>query len=208
MHPAPVFLASLITLLPSVSLAAPASVSYSTAPSQIDAYDFAEITATVASPDTHDPFEDATLTGTLTTEDGSRHWDVEGFATLMMAAFSVYASWLDGWVATNTRHLPPGQGFEKTATGTFQAIDAHRRGTIGIDPKYPWHFIWEGTREHYFFNGTTAFWLMGWRDERTIQYSVERLHRLKINRIRVAVAGRTNLYYGEPVMIGQVRPSF
>ena len=68
MHPAPVFLASLITLLPSVSLAAPASVSYSTAPSQIDAYDFAEITATVASPDTHDPFEDATLTGTLTTE--------------------------------------------------------------------------------------------------------------------------------------------
>ena len=43
---------------------------------------------------------------------------------------------------------------------------------------------------------------MGWRDERTIQYSIERLHRLKINRIRVAVAGRTNLYYGEPVMIG------
>ena len=26
-----------------------------------------------------DPFEGATLTGTLTTEDGSRHWDVEGF---------------------------------------------------------------------------------------------------------------------------------
>ena len=202
MHPAPVFLASLITLLPSVSLAAPASVSYSTAPSQIDAYDFAEITATVASPDAHDPFEDATLTGTLTTEDGSRHWDVEGFCDSdngSIFRIRFMAPQPGGYKYSVTYRQG---GFEKTATGTFQAIDAHRRGTIGIDPKYPWHFIWEGTSEHYFFNGTTAFWLMGWRDERTIQYSVERLHRLKINRIRVAVAGRTNLYYGEPVMIG------
>src|ERR1700739_4082035 len=76
---AQIFLGSLIALLPGVSLAAPASVSYSTAPSQINAYDFAEITATVASPDARDPFEDATLTGTLTTEDGSRRWNVEGF---------------------------------------------------------------------------------------------------------------------------------
>ena len=43
---------------------------------------------------------------------------------------------------------------------------------------------------------------MGWRDERVIQSSIERLHRLKINRIRVTIAGRTNVYYGEPVMAG------
>jgi Protein of unknown function (DUF4038)/Domain of unknown function (DUF5060)/Putative collagen-binding domain of a collagenase len=202
MNPAPVFLASLIALLPSVSLAAPASVSYSTAPSQVDAYDFAEITATVASPDAHDPFEDATLTGTLTTEDGSHHWDVEGFCDSdngSVFRIRFMAPQRGGYKYSVTYRQG---GFEKTATGTFQAIDAHRRGTIGVDPKYPWHFIWEGTGEHYFFNGTTAYWLMGWRDERTIQYSVERLHRLQINRIRVAVAGRTNLYYGEPVMIG------
>src|ERR1700733_4321752 len=201
-NPGSVFLAVFLALLPGVSLAVPAGVSYSTAPPQVDAYDFAEITATVAAPDARDPFEDATLTGTLTTEDGSRHWDVEGFCDS------------DNGSVFRIRFMPPKPGaykyavtyrqgnFEKTATGTFRAIDAHRRGIVRVDPQYPWHFIWEGTGEHYFFNGTTAFWLMGWRDDRTIQYSVERLHRLQINRIRVAVAGRTNLYYGEPVMIG------
>jgi hypothetical protein len=197
-----ILLGSLIALSPAISLAAPASVSYSSAPSQIEAYDFVEITATVLSPDAHDPFEDATLTGTLTTEDGSHHWDVDGFCDA------------DNGSVFRIRFMAPQAGsykysvtyrqggFQQTSTGTFRAIDAHRRGTIRVDPKYPWHFIWEGTGEHYFFNGTTAFWLMGWRDERTIQYSVERLHRLQINRIRVAVAGRTNMFYGEPVMIG------
>ena len=71
-----------------------------------------------------------------------------------------------------------------------------------MNPQYPWHFIWEGTGEHYFFNGTTAYWLMGWKDERIIDYSLERLHRLKINRLRVTIAGRTNTFYGEPVMVG------
>jgi hypothetical protein len=46
---------------------------------------------------------------------------------------------------------------EKTATGSFLATDGHRRGPIRVDPKYPWHFIWEGTGEHYFFDV-----LLGW----------------------------------------------
>jgi hypothetical protein len=195
-------LASILAMLPGVCLAAPASVSYSTAPAQVGAYDFAEITATVASPDAHDPFEDATLTGSFAAEDGSHRRDVEGFCDA------------DDGSVFRIRFMPTQAGsykysvtyrqgkFEKTTTGSFRAIDSHRRGTIRVDEKYPWHFVWEGTGEHYFFNGTTAFWLMGWRDERTIQYSIDRLHRLQINRIRVAVAGRTNLYYGEPVMIG------
>ena len=33
-----------------------------------------------------------------------------------------------------------------------------------------------------------------------MQYSIERLHRLKVNRLRVTLAGRTNVYYGEPIM--------
>ena len=43
---------------------------------------------------------------------------------------------------------------------------------------------------------------MGWKDDRITDYSLERLHRLKINRLRVTVAGRTNTFYGEPVMVG------
>src|ERR1035437_2978643 len=61
-------------------------------------------------------------------------------------------------------------GFEKTQSGTFRATDGRRRGPIRVDPRYPWHFIWEGTGEHYFFNGTTAFWLMGFREDRVINY--------------------------------------
>src|ERR1700729_123194 len=59
-------------------------------------------------------------------------------------------------------------GFERTYAGRFQATSGRRRGPIRVDPQYPWHFIWEGTGEHYFFNGTTAFWLMGWCEERFI----------------------------------------
>jgi hypothetical protein len=85
-----------------------------------------------------------------------------------------------------------------------QAVDGQKRGLLRVDPKYPWHFIWEGTGEHFFFNGTTAYWLMGWRDERIIQYSLQRLHRLKVNRLRVTIAGReAGSLFGEPVMPGQ-----
>ena len=71
-----------------------------------------------------------------------------------------------------------------------------------MNPQYPWHFIWEGTGEHYYFNGTTAFWLMGWRDERHIRYSIERLRQLKVNRIRALLAGKANLFWGDAVMTG------
>jgi hypothetical protein len=89
-----------------------------------------------------------------------------------------------------------------TSTGTFHATSGHRRGPIRVDPQHRWHFIWEGTGEHYFFNGTTAYWLMGWSDDKVIRGSIERLHDLKINRLRVTIAGRTNQFYGEPVMAG------
>jgi hypothetical protein len=41
---------------------------------------------------------------------------------------------------------------------------------------------------------------MGWRDERVIGSSLERLRRLKVNRVRVLLSGRTNTMYGEPAM--------
>jgi hypothetical protein len=50
--------------------------------------------------------------------------------------------------------------------------------------------------------------LIGFRDERVIESAIERLHRLKVNRMRVTVAGRTDTYYGEPVMAGDNWTSF
>ena len=182
------------------ALAAPKGVSFSVPTGHIEAYDYVEITANVDAPDAQNPFEDATLSGTFESADG-RHWSVDGFCDSADGRRFLL------------RFMPPQSGIYKysvtyqqgqsrsVSTGTFSVIDAQRRGPIRIDPQYPWHFLWEGTGEHYFFNGTTAYWLLGWRDEHVIQYSLDRLHRLKINRLRVTLAGRTNVWYGEPVMM-------
>ena len=189
--------------LPARILADPQGVEFSQPAASIAAYDYVEIVATVDRPDAGNPFTDASLSGIFQSRDGSKTWNIEGFCDSD-----------DGGVF-RIRFMPtqPGdysyavtykQGqFQRAAKGEFQATGGHRRGTIAIDPQYPWHFIWSGTGEHYFFNGTTAYWLANWRDDHVIQYSIDRLHRLKINRLRVTVAGReASTFFGEPVMIG------
>jgi len=182
------------------AIAAPGDVVFSQSAPTVEAWDFVEVAIQVKSPDLRNPFTDAAVTGSFGKAGAGEPLKVEGFCDS-----------IDGSVF-RIRLMPssPGEyiysvtykeaGFEKNYSGTFQATDGHRRGAIAIDPQYPWHFIWAGSGEHYFFNGTTAFWLMGWRDERIIRESLERLHRLKINRLRVLLSGRTWTMYGEPVM--------
>jgi hypothetical protein len=193
----------LLWLLPAVVLGAPKDVSFSQSAVIVEAYDFVEVTAKIAAPDVGNPFTEATLQGSFSKAGATDHKVVDGFCDSP-----------DGSVF-RIRFMPssPGDytysityrqgGFEKTHKGTFRAIDGHRRGLLRVDPHYPWHFIWEGTGEHYFFNGTTAYWLVGWRDERIIQYSLERLHQLKVNRLRVLLSGTANMFWGEAVMTGE-----
>jgi hypothetical protein len=180
----------------------PGTVTFSQSSTDLDAYDFVEVSAHVAGRGARNPFTDAILFGTFEKASGVQKWHVDGFSDAEDG--SVY----------RVRFMPPVSGeytyevqyrqglFRKTFNGKFHARSAGRRGPIRIDPQNRWHFIWEGTGEHYFFNGTTAYWLIGWKDERAIQSSIERLHQLKINRLRVTIAGRTSIYYGEPVMAG------
>ncbi len=189
-------------VLPVMVYAAPSAISFAQSAPAIDAYDFIEVTATASEPHAANPFTDASVSGSFETSDGSKHWQVDGFCD--SAEGTIY----------RIRFMPPAAGdyryniayrqgtFEKKYSGVFRANDAHRRGPIRVDPQYPWHFMWEGTGEHYFFNGTTAYWLTGWKEERIIRNAIDRLHRLKVNRIRVTVAGRSNIFFGEPVMIG------
>ena len=79
---------------------------------------------------------------------------------------------------------------KKEFRGKIKVKPSKQRGFLRVDPQYPSHFIWEGTGEHYFWNGTTAYWLMGWKDEKIIKEVIDRLATLKINRIRVAINGR------------------
>jgi hypothetical protein len=195
-------LAALVFVAARAALAAPSQVSFAQSALSVEAYNFVEVAVNVASPDAHNPFIDASVRGGFEASNGGRHWQVDGFCDSP-----------DGTVY-RIRFMPPAAGdykyaityrqgpFQQQYAGVFHAVAGHRRGPIRIDPQYRWHFIWEGTGEHYFFNGTTAYWLTGWKDERIIRNSIDRLHRLKVNRIRVTVAGRSNLFFGEPVMTG------
>jgi hypothetical protein len=188
--------------LPVALWASPTAVSFTQSSAQIDRYDFVEIAANLNAPDARDPFEDATLTGDVETTDGSHHWTVEGFCDA--ADGSVFRIRFMAPVAGGYKYTVVfKQGdYQKSSSGTFRAVEAHHRGMLGVDPAYPWHFIWQGTGEHFFFNGTTAYFILGFKDDHIVDYSIARLHRLKVNRMRISIYGRENTFFGEPVMNG------
>lgn len=199
-----ILLASLLVCLPVPSMATPQSVDFSKPTASVAAYDYVEIAVTVERPDARNPFLDASLTGTFQTKDGSKTWNVEGFCdSTDESVFRIRFMPMQPGDFTYSLTYRQGQ-YQRSSNGEFRVTDAHRRGMIADDPQYPWHFIWTGTGEHYFFNGTTAYWLAGWRDDHVIQFSIDRLHRLKVNRIRVTIAGReAATFFGEPLMIGE-----
>ncbi len=180
----------------------PASINVAQSAQTVEAYDYVEVTLNVASPDAKNPFMEAVVSGQFGKVGENRRLAVDGFCdSADGGVFRVrFMPWAPGDYSYSVTYRQG--GFEKTHTGSFRASDGRRRGPIRVDPAYPWHFIWEGTGEHYFFNGTTAFWLMGFREDRVINYSIERLHQLKINRLRVLLAGAAELLWGEPVMSG------
>ncbi len=195
--------ATALLILVATGPAAAAGVTFDPAPASVEAYDFAEVTIHVSPLPGGNPFTEASVRGSFGVTGDPIHTAVEGFCD--SADGSVF----------RVRFMPsrPGdysysvtfrQGsLERSTTGAFRASDAHRKGPVRVDPKYPWHFIWEGTGEHFYFNGTTAFWIQGWKDEGVIQASIDWLHRLEVNRIRALLAGAANIYWGEPVMTGQ-----
>lgn len=169
--------------------AAPGGVAFTAPGKTVDVFDFAEATLNVTAPDAANPFTDVAVEGDFAGADGMPV-KADGFCDA--ADGSVY----------RIRFMPakPGdyrytvryrQGnFERSHAGTFTARDARRRGQLRIDPAYPEHFVWAGTGEHCFWNGTTTYYLMGWEDDAVIRASIDRLAALKINRLRVLVYGR------------------
>ncbi len=194
------WLAVVSLLITSVTRGATPKVTFTLSSETTDVFDYVEVVAKVQSPDVANPFVDATLTGSFGKAGTAVQTPVDGFCDSE-----------DGGVF-RIRFMPPVPGeysfsvvyregaSETRFIGKFRGQPSQRKGPVRVDSAYPWHFVWEGTGEHYFFNGTTAFWLMGWRDERVIRTSIERLHGLKVNRIRVLLDGAANILWGEPVM--------
>ena len=179
------------------------NMSFSQSSEFVECYDFVEITINVSGPSVQNPFTEVFVTGRFGKAGQGATLAVDGFCDSS-----------DGSVF-RIRFMPSDPGdyaysvtywqdnLQKVHTGTFKAVNAKRRGIVQADPSYPWHFIRKGTGEHYFLNGTTAFLLMGWDDEKVIRDCINRLHKLEVNRSRVLLDGRADHFWTEPIKPGK-----
>jgi hypothetical protein len=176
------------------------AVTFAQSADRVEAYDFVEVTGAVSKPSAKNPFTDVTVTGQLTRE-GGKPLAVEGFCD--SADGRTYRiRFMPAVPGKHTYEVTFRQGdAARKHTGTFEVVDGKRRGVLRVDREHPWHFVWEGTGEHYFWNGNTAFLLMGWQDEKVIRDALDRQVRLKVNRLRVLLAGgRSSSFWGEPII--------
>jgi Protein of unknown function (DUF4038)/Domain of unknown function (DUF5060)/Putative collagen-binding domain of a collagenase len=168
----------------------------------IECYDFFQLTLQVDQPVAKNPFRDVNVSARFTSVDQGEQFLLDGFCDD------------PNGTTFRVRFMPSNPGdytysvtyrrdhFEYACEGTFKARDVKRRGILRVDTNYPWHVIWEGSSEHCFLNGTTAFLLMGWNNEQVIRDSIDRLRGLEVNRIRVLLDGRTDYFLTEPIKPG------
>ena len=195
-----------VVALSHVLLAAGLSqASFSTAPAQVERFDYVEIIASVRWP--RPPIHSRMLRSPEHSKPpmAAVIGASKDLPTAMTAACFASASCRVGGRLHVLGHVPAGRFPRRRQPARFRAVEATGADPLRVDPEYPWHFIWEGTGEHYFFNGTTAFWLMGWREDRVIDIQHRTPAGLKINRMRV-LAGREATFFGEPVMNGRELP--
>ena len=184
-----------------VAAAIPEEAKFSQSAGAVGTFDFVEVTLKLERPGALNPFTDAELGGEFSTE-GSVPLPVDGFCDS------------DDGSMYRIRFMPTKPGsYIYTATfrrgdlvfskqGRFTARDARRPGVVRVDGQHPFHFIYEGTGAHYFWNSTTTYQILGWDDD-TLLKSIERLARLGVNRVRVALCGRTEggQRWSEPLVV-------
>lgn len=165
------------------------SVKWSVSASELDAFDLLEVQLITISSKSENPFKITQLSGTFTGP-GNETISVSGFCDAS-----------DG-SRFKLRFMPTKEG-EYTYSLTFIQSEkkynyqnrlrvnrGKRNGSLAIDPLNPAHFIYRNTGQHFFWNSTTTYWMLGWKDEAVIRKSIDRLAGYGINRIRVAINGR------------------
>ena len=155
--------------------------------STIDVQDFVEVEVHANAAEGN-PFLDFALRGTLSTPDG-KMLTVDGFCDSPDGSVHKirFLAVEPGRYSYNL-HFANGR---ETAiySGTFTAHAATRKGLLQVDPEHPFHFKWAGTGEHYFWNGLTAYALLGWKEDAYIGEIIRRAASLKVNRLRVTLIG-------------------
>ena len=180
------------------------NISFSQSSDSIEVYDFVEIAIIVEGPTAQNPFTDVFVSGIVSTRQIKEvsSATVHGFCdSADGSVFRVHFMPMEAGEYTYSVTYWQ-DNLQQMHSGKFKAVDVKRRGPVLVDLAYPWHFMWKGTGEHYYLNGTTAFLLMGWDDEKVIRDALDRLHSLDINRIRVLLDGRTDHFWTEPIKPG------
>ncbi len=161
-------------------------------PKAVEVYDAAEYSVTVSKPAAGNPFADTRFEAGVVTPDG-RRYTVAGFCDAADGTtYRVRVMPTKPGAHTVSLTLRAGDAVRGRATVPLAATASARKGPVRVDPKHPYHFVWEGTGEHYFWNGTTTYWLLGVQDDKEIERAIDRFAGLKVNRIRVALNARTS----------------
>jgi hypothetical protein len=144
----------------------------------------------VIQPKAKNPFADSTFTAVVTPPSG-KAITVNGFCAAENGS-RYYARYMPAEKGKHAVKLtftengnPAGE-----ASAEFTVDDTKNRGPVQIDKDRPHHFVYAGSGEHYFWNGTTTYWLLGVQDDAKIAEAIDRLAKLKMNRIRVALNAR------------------
>lgn len=179
-----------------------ANVRFEQSERSVDRFDFVEVTLSVSNAPPGNAFLEAEVVGEFAPE-GEALARVDGFCdsadgSVFRIRFMPTKAGKHNYSVTYKRGAD-----EQRHAGTFTARTGRRKGMVRVDKEHPTHFVWDGTGEHFFYNGTTAYWLLGFTDERVIRESIDRLVRLKVTRIRSALSGRTTsgMRWKEPMVV-------
>jgi hypothetical protein len=172
-----------------------ASVGFQPSSDRVVAYEPFEVVANIHGIGVANPFREIRLRGEFQ-KDGDRAIEVDGFCDSTDGSRMVIR-YLPKAAGTYTYRIELTIGEESfDSQGSFTVVDPPADhpladGMVQVDPEHPFHFLWSASGEHYYWNGATTYWMLGWQDESIIEQSIDRLARLKVNRIRVALCGRT-----------------
>jgi hypothetical protein len=160
-------------------------------PDSVELFDYQEIIIKLPQASAGNPFTDAQFTGAFIYADTVLR-NIAGFCdaadgrTFRMR----FLANKKGGVRFDLTFIWGDQGY--IFDGKFKIVASKRKGPLRVDTEHPWHLQHEGSGEHFFWNATTAYWMLGWKDERVIQQSIDRFASLGVNRIRVAINGRAH----------------
>src|SRR5689334_5726663 len=156
---------SLCVVAQFLALSVGGAVKFEQSGTVIDCYDFVEVSISVPKPPAGNPFLDADISGEFAHQGETANVRVDGFCdsedgSLFRIRFMPATP---GKYTYTVIYKRGGDGWHHT--GSFTARGGKQKGIVRVDQEHPTHFVYEGTGEHFFYNSTTAYWLLGWKDD-------------------------------------------